>query len=179
MISELPDLTEGVNLLRTWRSRARTNQRAHYLRADNLIRRARIWSASAAILSASIGVLILVTARLDTPTWVHFITGALSIVAAAIATINASQKPSEIAAQHHAGGAAYGVILRQIEEALALPPRTEAEMKLLTKELREKLDAIPMTVPIIPNNIWPQVQKALTASSGEAVQPIIPPDAAR
>lgn len=176
MSKEATNLSDAAQLLCLWRDRVRTNQKTHYNQADRLTRRARWWNAAAAVLSASIGVLILVTARYDTPAWMHFVTGGLSILSAAIATINASQKPAELAAQHHAGGAAYGAVLRQIEEALALPPQTEEAMRTLIKELREKLDAIPITAPTIPGYLWPKLPRELTPLAAGQAQQSVPAD---
>lgn len=152
----------ATELLRSWRHRARLNQKAHYTMVHRAERRAFWFGVVSALISGVVGVLILITEKIEAPTWVSICAGAASIFASAITGIATSAKWSEKAAQHHAAAAAYGNVHRRFEQALALPPTSGQAMSALIEELCIELEAIPMNAPPVPDAVWKQIPRELT-----------------
>jgi hypothetical protein len=158
-LNEQGDVTK---LLRSWRHRARLNQKAHYAMAHRTARFAFWFGTGAAILSGVVGILILVAARSNPSPQLLITIAAVSIVSSVITTIATSAKWSDKASQHHSAGAAFGVVHRRIELALALPPQSNETARELTETLRAELDELPMKAPPIPDHIWRALPKDLT-----------------
>lgn len=159
------------NLLERWRHRQRLNQRAHYEMAVRSTRRSFSFGVASAIISGAVGLLILMAVRYDPPVWLRVTIGCLSIIGAVVAAVATSAKWSEKGAQHHAAGAAYGAVLRRIEEGLALPPQSDEAMRTLLQELRKEMDAIPTKAPHIPRRVWEGLPPELTPSRNPEAQP--------
>jgi hypothetical protein len=96
-----------LELLEKWRRRARTNQRVHYARAEELQRYNRLIGTPSIILSAVVGTSIFATLRQDVVFWARMAVGTISFVAAILAGLQTYFKFSERAAQHHAVAASY------------------------------------------------------------------------
>lgn len=160
-----------TDLLELWRHRQRSNQRAHYQMAERSTTRSFWFGVASAIISGAVGFLILMAVRYDPPVWLLVTIGCLSIIGAVIAAVATSAKWSEKAAQHHAAGAAYGAVLRPIEEALVLPPQSDDAMRMLVQELRKEIDAIPIKAPPIPKRVWETLSPELTPSANREAQP--------
>ena len=157
---KLPE--SSIDLLKLWRHRVRNNQTAHYEMEERCDRWAFWFGVISAILSGAIGVLILVTAKYDPPTWLRILIGGISILASVITTVATSGRWGEKAAQHHATAAAYGAVLRRIEEAIVLPPKEEDATRNLLAELREQMDEIPTKAPPVPKKVWLTLPAELT-----------------
>ena len=152
----------ATELLRSWRYRARLNQKAHYAMVHRSERRAFWFGVVSALISGVVGILILITEKAQAPSWVPVCAGAASILASMITGIATSAKWSEKAAQHHAAAAAYGNVHRRFEQALALPPATDEAISTLIEELRIELEAIPLNAPPVPDAVWKRVPHELT-----------------
>ncbi len=122
------------------------------------------FGVASAVISGAVGILILAAVRYDPPVWLRVTIGCLSIFGAVVAAAATLAKWSEKAAQHHAAGAAYGAVLRRIEEALVLPPLSDELMRTLMQELRKDIDAIPTKAPTIPPKVWETLPPELTPS---------------
>ena len=161
---KLAEPTDATTLLKSWRHRARLNQKAHYAMAQRAARFAFWFGTAAAVISGVVGILILIAAR-TTPSPELLITIAtVSIISSVITTIATSAKWCDKAAQHHAAGAAYGVLHRRVEQALALPPPSDELSRDLADTLRIEFDALPMKAPPVPNHIWLALPEELTPS---------------
>ncbi len=160
-----------IDLLELWRHRQRSNQRANYQMAERSASRSFWFGVASAVISGAVGFLILIAVRYDPPVWLRVTIGCLSIIGAVIAAVATSAKWSEKAAQYHGAGAAYGAVLRRIEEALALPPQSDDAMRVVVQELRKEIDAIPMKAPPIPRRMWETLPPELTPSKNSEAQP--------
>ena len=89
-------------------------------------------------------------------------TAGISILASVITTVATSAKWSEKASQHHSAGAAFGILHRRIEEALALPLQSDEATRALVEAIRVELDALPMKAPPIPDRVWKALPEELT-----------------
>ena len=151
-----------LDLLRRWRHRARSNQKAHYEMAIRLDRRAWVAGALSAILSGTITVLVLFAAKTTPSTNLSIATVIVSIIVTAITTIATSSKWSDKASQHHGAAVEYGKIFRKIEEVLVCPSVLETDPAKTLETIREKMDQIPSEAPPIPRRIWKKLPKELT-----------------
>ena len=167
---QLKTPTTATELLRSWRHRARLNQKSHYAMVHRAERRVFWFGVVSALISGVVGVLILITEKTQAPTWVPVCAGAASILASMITGIATSAKWSEKAAQHHAAAAAYGNVHRRFEQALALPPASDEAMSALVEELRTELEAIPLSAPPVPDAIWKRVPHELTETVSDNVE---------
>lgn len=152
----------AIELLRSWRHRARLNQKAHYMMVHRAEARAFWFGVASAVISGVVGLLILITEKSEAPSWVRLTAGGVSILASVITAIATSGKWSEKAAQHQAAAAAYGNAHRKFEQALALPPSGESALNELVETLRIELEGIPMNAPAIPDSVWRRVPNELT-----------------
>lgn len=155
----------SVELLKLWRHRVRLNSRAHYQMEERCERLSFSFGVASALLSAMVGVLVLVGVKIDPPIWLRILTASISIIVAAITAIATSAKWSDKAAKHHVAGAEYGKMLRKIEEILVLPPESEVDARKSVKALREKLDQIPVESPPVLRRVWRALPKELTPSN--------------
>ncbi|MHB1246159.1 MAG: SLATT domain-containing protein [Sulfuriferula sp.] len=156
--------TNAVDLLQSWRHRARLNQKAHYVMVHRAEFRVFWFGVTSAVISGVVGLLILITKETQASDWVHIGAGGISIFASVVTAIATSGKWSEKAAQHHAAAAAYGNVHRRFEQALAVPPVNEEALHALIEELRKELEAIPMNAPPIPASVWKKVPDEITPS---------------
>jgi hypothetical protein len=159
-LMETPE--NALDLLKRWHHRARFNQRAHYEMEERCSRRASFSGTASAILSAIVGVLLLVAVRINPPPTLRIATASISIIVAAITAIATYAKWSEKAAQHHSAAAEYGKIFRKIEETIAVPPASDDLMLKSVKTIREKLDQIPGDAPPVPKRVWRKLSAHLT-----------------
>lgn len=151
----------STELLQSWRHRARMNQKAHYKMAQRTQRLSFWFGTIAAVLSGIVGILILFVAK-DPATWLRLTAAGISILVSVITTISTSAKWSDKAGQHHAAGAAYGVLHRRLEEALAFPAPSEAAARTVLEEVRTELDSLPMKAPSVPDAVWKNLPDELT-----------------
>jgi hypothetical protein len=158
----MTDRRTPTELLEHWARRQRSNQLSHYHMAEVAGRRAFWFSVTSATISGVVGFLILIAVRYDPPLWLRLALGCLSILGAVVAAVAASAKWGDKATQHHAAGAAYGAVLRRIQEALAVPPESDEAMRSLLQELRKEIDAVPMKAPPIPDRVWRRMRTKLT-----------------
>ena len=161
---KLEEPSDAITLLKSWRHRARQNQKAHYAMAQRADRFAFWFGTAAAIMSGVVGIIIIFAARTTPSSAILLTIATLSIVSSVITTIATSAKWSDKAAQHHAAGAAYGVLHRRVEQALALPPPSGERSSELADALRVEFDLLPMKAPPIPNHIWRTLPEEVTPS---------------
>jgi hypothetical protein len=162
--------TNATELLRSWRHRARLNQKAHYVMVHRAEFRVFWFGVTSAVISGVVGLLILITKETQASDLVRICAGGVSIFASVVTAIATSGKWSEKAAQHHAAAAAYGNVHRRFEQVLAVPPASEETLNALIDELRKDLEAIPMNAPPIPESVWKKLPDELTPSAKDGIQ---------
>lgn len=155
-------LSAVMNLLETWRKRVRTNQRIHYVRAEQLERMHRLLGVPAILISAIVGTSILVTLKQDISLWPRVVAGFISYLGAALASLQTFFRFGERASQHQMVGAHFGAIHRCIEKTQAFPPTTLEAAEKLVDDLRKQMDDLPKQAPSIPDRVWKHIGNELT-----------------
>jgi len=155
-----------AELLELWHNRVRTNQKGHYMMAEKATS-ANWWVGTlSAFIAAAVAVLVIIAAKSNPPdgSLMIFI-AVLSIIGGALATINTTAKWSERSQQHMGAATQYGSVLREIAQIRSLPLPSQPELDVLLNHLRERMDAIPGTAPLIPRKKWKEIPAELTPAS--------------
>jgi hypothetical protein len=61
--------------------------------------------------------------------------------------------------RHRSAGIKYGVIMRELEQKAAFPPRDEGELLKFIDDIRIRWDKLNEESPIIPAAIWKRFNK--------------------
>lgn len=159
-----------------WQRGLRIFHRAHSRAATSFERKNIALGLPTVILTAIAGTTVFATIESSPETWVKVLTGAMSLAAAVLAALQTFLRYAELSERHKAAAQKYGMLRRELEEALAQAATVTPPTPLpadFTKSFRERWDALDSQVPNLPQWIYDQsesqVKKQLVDGSAARV----------
>lgn len=147
------DLTE---LMRQWCARARVAQHAYYAKSERL----RVWNfmlgIPVVIVTAVVGTSVFASINHEggvSPRTKLFV-GAISVLAAVLASIQTFTKLGEAAQQHGVAGDWYAAIRRDIEQEMSLPPALRERPQTFLNRIRKEMNAAAEKAPELGERWW-------------------------
>lgn len=148
-------------LLRDWLRRAREGQHSHY-EAGKFFRRANYWLAVPVVLiTTTLGTAAFASVAAETGDGGKIWFGALSMLAAALATLQTHFRYAEKAEKHKTLGAEYGNIRRRVEALLSLPLSQRGQQREVLDEIRNQFDAISAEGDVVSRRIFRRTERRL------------------
>lgn len=157
-----------TTLIETWKKRARINQKAHYMVAERLHGRNFQLGVPVVILSTVVGTSVFATLADDVSIWGRVVVGVVSITVAVLSALQTFFRFNERAEQHRAAAIQYGVLNRELERLLALPPAEDGGIAKAVLAVEQKFNDLAMQVPAIPGALWSKVPAELTPEDKQA-----------
>lgn len=145
-------------LLRDWRRRARESQFGHYEAAKHFSAQHYWIGIFVVLFSAIVGTSIFATLQSEGNMLVQIALGLLSVLSAALASLQTFLGSSEKAEKHRSAGATYGSIRRELEQYISLGLPEEDKLASLLDSFREKFDDLAHQAPEISPKIWKQTE---------------------
>jgi hypothetical protein len=148
-----PELTK---LLRQWCARARVAQHAYYAKSERL----RVWNMMlgipVVIVTAVVGTSVFASINLKGAVSPHtkVFVGAISVLAAVLASIQTFTKLGESAQQHGVAGDWYAAIRRDIEQELHLPAAFREKPQIFMSRIRKEMNAAAEKAPELGERWW-------------------------
>lgn len=118
------------DLLRKWCNRAHIVINAHYAAASVFQRRHRLLGVPTIILTTFVGTTIFATLAKEANQAVRILAGSASIVASILAGIQTFLRYDVTAEQHRHAAVDFGVLMRELEQLIAHPPKPESLIML-------------------------------------------------
>jgi hypothetical protein len=139
-----------LNLLRDWANRAAASSETHYQAASRLSRRNVQFGVPVVALTSLVGTSVFATLQQNVDLSIRITVGALSVVAAVLASLQTFLRFSERAEKHRAAAEAWAAVRREIMEMIALHPTypdSRGDPKHYLDELRRRMDEISAQSP--------------------------------
>ena len=138
---------DGTNkLLEEWIFRIRRAQQAHYESATHFARLNYWLGVPAIALSAVVGTSVFAALGKETAISIKIAVGVASVTAAILMALQTFLSYSERAEKHRTVATRYGIMRREIERKLALPP-AKRELEAYIESLQVQWDKVMKTVP--------------------------------
>jgi hypothetical protein len=146
-------------LLTKWLNRSHTVIATHH-HASAVLDSRRYWlGVSVIILTGFVGTSIFATLQGSPSLPVKIVVGLASFLAATLASLQTFLRYEERAERHRSAGIKYGVIMRELEQKAAFPPKDEEELLRFIDDVRIRWDKLNEESPIIPRAIWNRFNK--------------------
>jgi hypothetical protein len=146
------------NLLEDWYRRTRFAQFAHY-EAAKVYDRMNYWlGIPVVILTTCVGTSVFANIGKSVDPMVEISIGLVSVIAAALASLQTFFQFAQKAEKHRAAASKYGALRREIEETLSTE---ENPIKDTITAIRQKIDRLSDEAPNIPSKIWDKRQDVL------------------
>ena len=126
--------------------------RSHFAMASRCQNRHTILGISIIVLSATVGSAVFGSLESSTTSAARIAVGMLSMLAAILASLQTFLKFSERAESHKAAAARYGVIRRELEQALAVSGTGPVPSDVLNS-IRNRWDVLDSESPTLPKSI--------------------------
>jgi len=144
-------------LLEEWHHRVYAAQAAYYEVAERLRRRNYQLGIPVVIVSSMVGTAVFADVGQDsTYKWV---VGAVSLIAAVIASLQTFLKLGESATLHGAAADWFAAIRRDIEQVLALPPELRGHPKQCLDSIRHEINKAGQKSPELSERLWRRVSR--------------------
>ncbi|MBD3885493.1 SLATT domain-containing protein [Phormidium tenue FACHB-886] len=144
---------EENELLIKWLKRSHIVLAAHH-HASAVLQRRRYWlGVSVIILTSFVGTSIFATLEGSPSLPIKIAVGFASFVATTLASLQTFLWYEERAERHRSAGIKYGVIMRELEQKAAFPPKDEDELLRSINDIRIRWDRLNEESPIIPGAI--------------------------
>jgi hypothetical protein len=140
-----------------WRQRAHLVLDAHHTAAGIFERRHYWLGIPSVALSTVVGTAVFASLQKSPHMSIQIIVGLASIAAAVFASLLTFLRYNERADKHRLAGVRYGTIMRQLEQALLIPPHSEDEAKLFFDHIRSQWDELNEQSPTMPTSIWAEI----------------------
>lgn len=140
-------------VLQQWYKGIRILHRAHYEAARQFEVRNLYLGVPIIILTAASGTSILATLGVETDVKAKIIIGGLSIVASILASLQTFLRYSEMAEKHKTVATKYGILRRELDELILIPPKGKSLKPEFITDFRKRWDAIDEESPSIPDKI--------------------------
>jgi hypothetical protein len=147
---------ETEELLRDWRNRVYASQSAYYMEAERLRRWHYLLGIPVVVVSTIVGTAMFASKTGDpvVPSW---IVGALSALAAILASLQTFLRFAESAARHGAAADWYSAIRRDIEELQALSRHLRGDARVRLDAIRKEMNKAGQTAPELREKLWASV----------------------
>ena len=141
-------------LLDSWRTKARTNQHAHYESSKHCGRLNLRLGVPAIILSAFVGTGVFATLQEEVDPRARVAVGVVSVVVAVLTSLQTFLRFAERAARHRKAANGYASVRREIETLLAVGAGARGEPTTIAEGIRNRLDALADEAPEISVRGW-------------------------
>lgn len=151
-------------LLQDWEVRADAAAKTHYAVANHLTSRNYLLGVPVVVLTTFVGTSVFATLQEDVNTGLRILVGAVSVLAAVLASLQTFLRYAERAEKHRIAGGNWSAIGREINEMLALHPSylaTRGDPKSYLDGLRTRMDEISAESPEMPDRGWARNLKEL------------------
>jgi hypothetical protein len=171
-----------LDLLRDWERRSAASAEANYGVAQRLARNNIRFGIPVVVLTTLIGTSVFATLEENVAVEYRIVVGALSAVAAVLASLQTFLRFPERAEKHRAAGEHWSSVRREISQMLALHPTylaSRGDPKAYLDDLRGRMDEIAAQSPEMPDRDWARAQSRHgLARSAEPGAPAEPPSPA-
>jgi hypothetical protein len=143
--AKVPWTEPVLALLRNWQRRAALSQEAHYARSTRLGTYNTWLGVPVVALTTFVATSVFATLTEDVGTELRILVGAISALAAVLASLQTFLRFQERAEKHRASAELWASIRREIDEMLALHPEYLAERsdpKRYLDDLRRRMDEV-------------------------------------
>jgi hypothetical protein len=144
-------------LLQDWQERADAAAKTHYAVANHLTSRNYLLGVPVVVLTTFVGTSVFATLQEDVNTRLRILVGAVSVLAAVLASLQTFLRYPERAEKHRIAGDNWSAIRREITEMLALHPSylaTRGDPKSYLDSLRKRMDEVSAESPEMPDHRW-------------------------
>lgn len=135
------------------------NQFGHNTASVYYTKRDRIWGLLSTVLTAVVSTAIFASLSESNDKSLLIVTGAISVVATAFATIHNYEKNGTRAEQHRNTALQYGVIRRSFELLLTEKINNSEEFKVKLEELNKARAECASNAPTLPNEIYNKAKR--------------------
>jgi hypothetical protein len=149
---------ESRECIRGWIIHARKCWKKHGKAALQLESRYRLIGTASLVLSAVVGGALFSSLQADFESWVKIAAGCVSILAAVLAALLTFQRYEERTEKHRSAAGEYKVALRTLEQMHSEIHERKPNQESFTR-IKEKLDALDETAPVVPEKIHAEVEK--------------------
>ena len=164
------EIRDPVELLVRWKTNVERSHLAHYLSA-NRYSRIHYWlGVPVVMLTTVVGTAVFASLKSATATSVQICVGLISILAAALASLQTFLKSAERALHHRSTGASFGAIKRQIQEIIATHEESATISPEVLAQVRASMDSLAKGGPEVPNDIWQHVQRTVLYKDDASVE---------
>ena len=145
-----------IELLKQWCARARVAQHAYYAKSERL----RVWNfmlgIPVVIVTSVVGTSVFASINHQGAVSPHtkVFVGAISVLAAVLASIQTFTKLGEAAQQHGVAGDWYAAIRRDIEQEMSLPAALRERPKTFMSRIRKEMNAAAEKAPELGERWW-------------------------
>ena len=158
---ETPWTSTVLDLLHDWDSRAAASSETHYRLAGRLASRHIWFGIPVVVLTTFVGTSVFATLQDDVNVNVRILVGAVSVLAAVLASLQTFLRFAERAEQHRVAAEEWASIRRDIAEKLALHPdylATRGDPQEYLERVRARMDRVSRQSPELGEKAWRQVQ---------------------
>ena len=147
---------ETEALLRDWRNRVYASQSAYYMEAERLRRWHYLLGIPVVIVSTVVGTTLFASKAGHSMVPILLV-GALSAMAAILASLQTFIRFAESAALHGAAADWYSAIRRDIEELQALPRHLRGDVRDRLGSIRKEMNKAGQKAPELRESLWASV----------------------
>ncbi len=150
-----------LDLLRDWERRAAASADANYGVAQRLAKHTIRLGVPVVALTTLIGTSVFATLEENVAVEYRIVVGALSGLAAVLASLQTFLRFPERAEKHRAAGEQWSSVRREISQMLALHPTylaSRGDPKAYLDDLRRRMDEIAAQSPEMPDRDWARAQ---------------------
>lgn len=159
--SDNPDTQQqasGVEQLTiAWLQRAHLVLSAHHMAAGIFEKRHYWLGIPSVAISTVVGTAVFASLQKSPHVSIQIIVGLASIAAAVLASLLTFLRYNERAEKHRLAGVRYGTIMRQLEQALLIPPHNEDEARDFFNSIRDQWDKLNEESLTMPTKIWDRI----------------------
>lgn len=163
-----PGLTNPRELLDQWWLQCRRANVAHLRATDSLTWRNYALSVLTAVLSTIVGSTVYATLQSDAAGGVKYVVASLSVVAAALATVQNILRYGTRAEKHRRASRDYGNAMRAIRDVQVCGGSSE-DLCTAAERIRRRLDEVDLEAPNVPADIWVWAVNAVKAQDSDEV----------
>jgi hypothetical protein len=160
-VEDTPWTPAVLALLRDWQRRAAASAEANYGVAQRLARHNIRLGIPVVALTTLIGTSVFATLEENVAVEWRLVIGALSALAAVLASLQTFLRFPERAEKHRAAGEQWAAVRREISQMLALHPTylaSRGDPKAYLDDLRRRMDEIAAQSPEMPDRDWARAQ---------------------
>jgi len=140
-------------LLHDWRNRAYAAQSAYYVMAERYKRSNAMLGVPVVLLSGLVGTAIFADLQ-NNVSYGRWVIGSVSLLAAALSSLQTFLRLSDSAMEHGAAAAWYSAIRRDIEQLLALAPENRGNPKSCLDGIRQEMNKAGQKAPPLGEQLW-------------------------